>query len=122
MELEEGRDADGIVLGPEEGMHGFLGGVVPSGESNTIWIGVGEEDDFVVLKGDELGDLEFAKASGSQPDVLGIKLRENNSRFLCFNNTDGRCLMADGRCKKMLAEETVSGLEGVLRDAKVLFQ
>ena len=77
MELEEGRDADGIALGPKEGTHGLLGCVVPSGEGNTIWIGVGEENDFVVLKGDELGDLEFAKTSGSQPDILGIKLRED---------------------------------------------
>ena len=78
MELEEGGDADGIMLGPEEGVHGLLSSVVPSGESNTIRIGVGEENDFVVLKGDELGDLEFAEASSSQPDILRIKLRKNN--------------------------------------------
>ena len=64
MELEEGGYADGIMLGPEEGTHGLLGCVVPSAEGNTIRIGVGEENDFVVLKGNELGDLEFAKASG----------------------------------------------------------
>jgi hypothetical protein len=49
MELQEGRDADRIVLGPEEGTHDILGGVVPSLIGTPFGIGVRTEDDAVVL-------------------------------------------------------------------------
>ncbi len=88
MELEVVGDADGVVLGPEERTHDLLSGVVPSGVSNTVWIGVGEEDDFIVTQGKELGDLDFAEASGGKPDVLRITLGEDDGGFLGFDDAD----------------------------------
>ena len=50
-ELEEGRDADGIVLGPEEGLHDLLGGIVPHSEGTAFGVGIRKEDDAVVSEG-----------------------------------------------------------------------
>ena len=57
MALEERGDTDGIVVGPEKGLHHLLGGVVPPREGHAVGICVGEEDDFVVAEGEELVDL-----------------------------------------------------------------
>ena len=72
--LEERGDTDGIVVGPEKGLHHLLSSVVPPSEGHAVGICVGEEDDFVVAEGEELVDLEFVHASGSEPGVLGIEL------------------------------------------------
>lgn len=86
VELEEGRDADGVVAGPEKGTHNFLGDVVPHAESTALGIGIGKENDAIVLERQELWDLELGHASCGEPEVLGIELGEDYSGFLGFNN------------------------------------
>ena len=46
--FEDGGDADGIVPGPEEGLHNGLGGLMPSGEGSAVGVCIWEEDDLVV--------------------------------------------------------------------------
>lgn len=48
VEFKEGRDADGIVPGPEEGLHDGLSGIIPAGEGSAVGVSIGEEDDLVV--------------------------------------------------------------------------
>lgn len=86
MEFEKGRDADGVVAGPEKGTHNFLGDVVPHAESTALGIGIGKENDAIVLERQELRDLKLGHASCGEPKVLGIELREDYSGFLSFND------------------------------------
>ena len=74
MEFKEGRDADRIVMRPEEGTHDLLGCIVPYTVGTAFRIGIGKENDLVVLQGNELLDLYFIHTAGGEPDVLGVKL------------------------------------------------
>ena len=86
MEFEKGRDADGVVAGPEKGTHNLLGDVVPHAESTALGVGIRKEDDTIVLERQELRDLELGHAACGEPKVLGVELGEDYSGFLGFNN------------------------------------
>ena len=62
------------MLGPEEGTHDILGGVVPTLVGAAFGIGVREEDDAVVLQRDEFVDLHFAHASsGCKRSIFRVR-------------------------------------------------
>ena len=87
--LQEVRDIDGIITRPEEGTHDLLGSVVPVGVGSEVRIRVGEEDDLVMLERLKLVGLQLIHPSCCQPNVLRVELRENDSRLLCFHDTNG---------------------------------
>ena len=88
MELQEGWDADRWGVLPEDRTHDFLGGLIPTAIGGSIWIGIGKQNDSAPSKGAELVYLDFAQSACCQPDILRVKLRENHSRFLGFDNSD----------------------------------
>jgi hypothetical protein len=96
VELKDGRDTDRIVLGPKERAHDLLGRIVPATEGSTIRVCVRKEDDLEITKGQKLVNLDFMHAACSQPDVLGIKLRENHGRLLGLNNTNHGTMFEHG--------------------------
>ena len=96
VELKDGRDTDGVVAWPEERTHDLLGCIVPATEGSAIRVCVRKEDDLEITKGQELVNLDFMHAACSQPDVLGIKLRENHGRLLGLNNTNHGTMFEHG--------------------------
>ena len=119
MLLKEWGNTDAVVLRPEERPHDLLCGIVPSGKGPLVWVCIRKQDDLVTSQGDELVSLHLAHASCGQPDVLGIEFREDDGRLLGFDNGDSRWLMM---FQQMKAEETMQGLEDVLRRAVVILQ
>jgi len=90
MEFEIVGNMDGVVLGPGKRTDDLLSSVVPSSVGNTVGIGVGKQDDFVVTKREKLFDLEFAETTGCEPDVLRIEFREDDGSFFGFYHTHNR--------------------------------
>ena len=52
----------------------MLGCIVPYTVGTAFRIGIGKENDLIVLQGNELLDLYFIHTAGGEPDVLGVKL------------------------------------------------
>ena len=100
MLFEQGADGEGMAVD----VAGGLGHVEPVTIGRAVQVGVGEEDDLVVLQRLEFGDVQFRLAARGEPEVVGLHFGHDDGRLLRLHHRDGS---GGSLAEQMESEEAV---------------